>query len=56
MIKVNQLSPNEVEKNIPIDFFNRLKKRREHASLVEKYIREGTLAKVMPNLSKSIRQ
>lgn len=48
----NILAPIKVEKKIPIHLYNRLHKRREHESSVEKVIREGTLAKVMPDLSK----
>lgn len=47
----NKMAPIELGRKIPSDLYNRLDRRWEHASEVEKKKREDTLAKIMPNLS-----
>lgn len=51
MMESKKLAPNEVEKNIPMDMYNRLDKMWQHAVEEEKNVRCGTLAKVMPDVS-----
>lgn len=52
MMENNKLAPTELEKNIRIDLYSRLERRWQHASDMEKQIREGTLVKIMLELLK----